>query len=83
MATLRDHKHRTDTRGTVENLQSLMVTAQVIAYPLRLKGAGRIRACEALVRGAIRRGGMTDARQELLMSDDERSAWDAANPIAE
>jgi hypothetical protein len=60
-----------------------MVTAQVIAYPLRLKGAARIRACEASVRAAIRREGLTDARQELIMSPEERSTWNAANPIPE
>lgn len=81
MATLVDHGARSKTHGTVDNLTGLMVAAQVSAYRMRLAPAAKVRACEALVRAAIRRGGLTDARQELVLSAEERETWERANPL--
>lgn len=85
MATLIDHKKRSITRGSVENLQEFMITAAMStphARRLRNRDA-RVRYATALVRGAIRRGARTDVGQELRMSDDERAAWESNNPIPE
>lgn len=79
MATLVDHTNKSITKGAVENLTELMVTAQMSASTFRPKA--RERHAQAVVRSAIRRGGRTDAGQEMVMDDQERAAWDAANPL--
>ena len=79
MAKLVDHKWKTTTSGSVENLTELMITAQMVAS--KFKGADRERHAVAVIKSAIRRNGRTDARQQLIMSDDERQRWEAANPI--
>src|SRR5690606_4854962 len=83
MATLIDHKKRSITHGSDENLQEFMITAAMStphALRLRYRDA-RARCATALVRGAIRRGARTDVGQDLRMSDEERQAWESNNPI--
>ena len=79
MAKLVDHRRKTTTPGSIENLVALMVTAQMGAS--RFKCADRERYAVAVVKSAIRRNGRTDAQQQLVMSGDDRERWEAANPI--
>jgi len=81
MATLVDHKRRTRTEGTVESLEQLMVNGLIGATKHKPRDLGRY--CASSVRAAIRRGGRTDAGQELEMSETERAAWELANPLPE
>lgn len=84
MATLLDHARRTQTRGTPDNLTPFMESAVLrVIYDQPGHYGNPRRVAASSVRAAIRRGGRTDAGQELVMSDTERAAWDAANPIPE
>lgn len=81
MAKLIDHAHRSVTRGSVMSLFELMVNAQMAVFAYRC--ADPARAAEISVRSTIRRGGCTAARQELVMSVEERTRWEADNPPAD
>jgi len=82
MATLMDHTRRTRTRGTPDNIIPFMESALLaVIYDQPGHYGNPRRVAELSVRAAIRRGGRTDAGQELVMSDMERSAWEAANPL--
>lgn len=82
MATLIDHTRRTRTDSVdVETLTGFMVTALMRATKHRPSNIQRY--CESSVRAAIRRGGRTDAGQELRMSEAERTTWEAAHPLPE
>lgn len=80
MATLIDHREKTKTHGTVDNLTSLAETILMTRY--RAKPANKRRAVASLMKGAIRRDGAAEGLQ-IEMSEDERAAWNAANPIPE
>lgn len=79
MAKLIDHTHKSQTLGSVDSLIELMITSQMNAS--KFKGAARERHATAVVKAAVRRGGRTDAKQQLIMSGDERQRWEAAHPI--
>src|SRR5690606_12053144 len=85
MATLIDHATRTVTHGVATRLTELMITPMMSSpHARRLKGAGRERYAHAVVLAAVRRGGRTDARQELRFDTwDEYLTWSAAVGVPE
>jgi hypothetical protein len=78
MATL-ERKDAPNIEGTAETLELLMVEAQRRNARMKVKNAQRY--AEAIVRAAIRRDGHTYAHQRLILSDSERAAWLARNPL--
>ena len=80
MATLIDHATRTVTHGVATRLTELMITSMMSSpHARRLKGTGRERYARASALAAIRRGGRTDAQQELRFDTwDECLTWSAA-----
>ena len=81
MAQLLDHKSKTRTSGSVESLIELMITSQMNVS--KFKCAARERHATNVVKAAVRRGGRTDAKQQLIMSDEERHRWETDNPTPE
>lgn len=82
MATLVHHNkggQQVKTHGTVENLQSLMVTS--LKSATKFRPADLDRYVKSSVKAAIRRQGITDAGDELIMSAEERANWERENPL--
>lgn len=80
MAILVDHRTKTSTSGSVATL-----TALLEARAIRTVGKGvtnKKRAAQSLVRAAIRRGGTVNGA-EIVLSPDEYTAWEIANPTPE
>ena len=84
MATLINDARQTITNGTPERLTPYMVNAAMTTpHARRLTSkVARVKYATALTRNAIR-GGLPVEGLRLVMSDSERAAWDADNPLPE